>query len=46
MDDLDINPLAESERGGRLHNDPQDPSQIRTRKYFPETFIWDLIVTG
>lgn len=45
MDDLDINPQAES-TGGRELSDPQDLANIRTRKYFPETFIWEELTTG
>jgi hypothetical protein len=45
MDDLEINPQAESTGDlGRIKL--EESPTIRTRKYFPETFIWDLLTTG
>jgi len=47
MDDLETNPEAQAEfTGGLGRLDNEDSPTIRTRKYFPETFIWQLLTTG
>lgn len=42
MDDADISPEAEADSTSLGFAD----SPIKTRKFFPETFIWDLLTTG